>query len=158
MIRVEGMIARPCRLTFDDLAALEGQVCDVSKIIAGRDGVAVRLAAIVQHAAVDPEATHLTVIADDDSFSASVPLAAVEDAVLLYKLGEEPLPVSRGGPFRFLVPEAARQRSAEVDACANVKFVAVLRFTRGREDDTRPTTATDHETLHQTPGHEHLDD
>ena len=78
MIRVEGMIARPCRLTFDDLAALEGQVSDVSKIIAGRDGVAVTLAAIVQHAAVDPEATHLTVIAEDDSFSASVPLAAVE--------------------------------------------------------------------------------
>jgi hypothetical protein len=60
-------------------------------------------------------------------------------------------------PIRFLIPDAVAKRSAEIDACSNVKYVGRLTATVGAGRDTRPSTKRAHEALHAKPGHEHLD-
>lgn len=156
-VSVEGSVETRRTLGFDALRALPGQVEDVSTVVSGREGGAVMLASILDHVGVAPEATYISVIASDGSFAASVPLDAVRNAVLVYRIGEEELPASKGGPVRFLIPDAAKCRSAEVDTCANVKFVGTLRLSVGRGEDTRPASPTSHAELHRKPGHEHLD-
>ena len=111
--------------------------------------VRVPLRSILQRAGVEADATHITVTASDGEFSASVPLVDVADALLVYELEEEPLPVDMGGPFRFLIPNVGSCASAAVDACANVKYVARLTVSKGPGRDTRPSTRTDHEALHR---------
>ncbi len=157
-VRIEGAVGNPCELEFTDFARLGDQVADVSEFVPGRSGGAVRLRAALAVAGLDDEATHLTVEASDGSFSACVPLDAVLDAALLtYREGDAPLPDSKGGPVRMLIPGAASSDIAGVDACANVKYVGLLLATVGPGHDTRPATATSHEQLHQQPGHQHLD-
>lgn len=152
-------MSSPRVLEFSDFQALDEQVADVSTQVPGRSGGAVRLRAVLDLAGLDADATHLTVEATDDSFSACVPLHAVLDSALLtYREGEEPLPASKGGPVRMLIPDAASSDIEGVDACANVKFVGLLLVSVGVGRDTRPTSASTHEELHKQPGHEHLDD
>jgi len=141
------------------MAALPGQVDDVSSLVKKRSGAAVKLGAVLARAGVRAEATHLTVESADGTFSASVPLAGVRDvALLVYREDDEPLSSSKGGPVRLLIPDAAACRTAEIDTCANVKFVATLTLTVGPGRDTRPATPRSHKKLHETPGHEHLDE
>jgi len=52
--------------------------------------------------------------------------------VLVYELAGEPLPESKGGPFRLVTPGLG-------DLCANVKGVARIEVTVGTGTDTRPT-------------------
>jgi hypothetical protein len=158
-VRIEGAVSNPCVLEFADFAALPEQVSDVSALVPGRSGGAVRLRSVLSIAGVRSDATHLTVEATDGTFSACVPLGAVRDTALLtYREGDESLPASKGGPVRMLIPGAGSSQIEGVDACANVKFVGLLLVTVGVGRDTRPTTATTHEELHERPGHEHLDD
>ena len=51
--------------------------------------------------------------------------------VLVYELDGEPLPESKGGPFRLVTPGLG-------DLCANVKGVARIEVTIGTGTDTRP--------------------
>jgi len=158
-VRIEGAVAKPCTLEFPDFCALDGQITDVSALVPGRSGGAVRLRNVLDVAGVTSDATHLTVESDDETFSACVPLDAVLDSALLtYREGDVPLPAAKGGPVRMLIPDAAACRVEGVDACANVKFVGLLLVTVGRGRDTRPVSKTSHEELHRQPGHEHLDD
>jgi 2-dehydropantoate 2-reductase len=158
-VRIEGAVSNPCELEFADFAALDDQVADVSVLVPGRSGGAVRLRAALALAGLNDDATHLTVEATDETFSACVPIDAIVDTALLtYREGDAPLPESKGGPVRMLIPNAASCEIAEVDACANVKYVGLLLVTVGAGRDTRPSSAKSHEELHQQPGHEHLDD
>ena len=152
-IVVEGVVRENVALRFDDLAALPDQVADAGALVAGRSGRAVRLRSILATAGVDPSASHLTVESDDASFAASVPLEAVGEAIVVYALDGNPLPREKGGPFRLLIPDAARCGSAEVDKCANVKSVGVLRLDVGHGHDTRPSTRAAHIEMHKKPGH-----
>jgi DMSO/TMAO reductase YedYZ molybdopterin-dependent catalytic subunit len=145
---VEGAVARPRAFGLADLGALPDQVDDVGTLVAGRAGKAVRLAAALRAVGPSPDATHLTVESGDGRFAASVPLDGLAEAVLVYRLGDGPLPAAQGGPVRLLIPDAARCRQAEVDTCANVKQVAVLRVEIGRGRDTRPTTKAEHAAAH----------
>jgi DMSO/TMAO reductase YedYZ molybdopterin-dependent catalytic subunit len=156
-IKIEGLVNEEQTMDFAALTALEGQVEDVSRLVPGREGGAVMLSSVLSCVGVAAGATHISVIASDGSFAASVPLDAVRDAVLLYRHGDAELPASSGGPVRLLIPDAARCRSAEVDTCANVKFVGTLRVSAGPGEDTRPVSPTSHAGLHRKPGHEHLD-
>lgn len=148
-IRIEGLVGRELSLGPEDLAALPGQVEDVSVLVAGRNGRAVRLASLLDRAGVTADAGYLTVEADGEAFAASVLLDAVREAVIVYSLNGAALPKEKGGPFRLLIPDAARCGSAEVDKCANVKNVGVLRLDAGHGHDTRPTTKSDHIALHR---------
>lgn len=154
---VAGEVDRPRQFNFADLAALPGQVPDISTLIPGREGGGVWLRSLLEASGVRPAARHITLQATDGSFSASVPLAAVsERALIVYRLGDEPLPSARGGPIRFFITDAEACAVGEVDACANVKFLGVMTLRRTPGVDTRPTTSRMHEALHEQEGHEHL--
>lgn len=155
-LRIEGAVETACELGFAELRGLPGQIEDVCAVVAGRTGGAVTLRAVLRTVRLDSRADHLTVEADDGAFAASVPLDAVADAVLVYRTGESPLPRAEGGPVRLLIPDAARCGRAEVDTCANVKYVATLRLDIGRGRDTRPTTRDEHAAVHaKTPKAKH---
>ena len=148
-LSVDGGAGTPQQLGFDDLAKLDGQVADVADLVPGRRGGGVRLDAILAAVRADPAATHVTLSSTDGTFSASVPLEAVRDAVVVYRLGGEPLPESLGGPLRFLIPAVDKCAVGGVDACANVKFLGSIRLSRGAGRDTRPTTERAHLDLHE---------
>ncbi len=154
-ITIEGVVRNRVTLGYDDLSAFPDQIDDVAPLVAGRSGRAVALRHLLEKAGVDAGATYLTVESDDASFAASVPLEAVGEAVVVYALDGKPLARDKGGPFRLLIPDAARCGGAEVDKCANVKAVGVLRLDIGHGHDTRPSTKTEHIEMHKKPGHGH---
>ena len=137
---------------FQELSHLDGQVDDVSKLIPGRVGGAVRLQAILDRLEPSPELDYLTVESTDGGFAASVPLEALRGALIAYRLGDEPLPKEKGGPLRFLIPDDEGCATGGADACANVKFVGTLRLTKGPGKDTRPRTPRQHTELHEREG------
>jgi len=136
-------------LDFEQLSALGGQVDDVSSLIPGRVGGAVRLQSILDQVKPRQDLDYLTVESTDGAFAASVPLAALRGALVAYRLGDEPLPKDKGGPLRFLIPDDEGCATGGADACANVKFVGTLRLTKGPGKDTRPTTPRRHTELHE---------
>lgn len=72
------------------------------------------------------------VLVGSGGFSARVPLDAVLDvAVIQFESGGRPLHREDGGPFRFVVPDAAACRSADVNRCANVKGLVRIEVAGG---------------------------
>ena len=156
-LRVEGEVQSPRDFSFADLTQLPGQVPDVGQLIPGREGGGVRLQSLIKLVGPTEAATHITLESTDGKFSASVPLEVVRDAIIAYRLENEPLPPKKGGPLRFLIPNVEECAIGGVDACANVKFLGLIRLSHGPGADTRPTTKAEHEDLHHKEGHEHLD-
>ena len=140
LMRVTGEVEHPLELTFADLQAFadEHRINEVSQIAVGRSGSAITLAGLLSVAGVTSNAAYLTLHASSDDFHASVPLAAVHDtALLVYADQGHSLPQAAGGPVRFLVPNAAKCRTADIDTCANVKFVDQIELTREKGLDSR---------------------
>ena len=52
--------------------------------------------------------------------------------MLVYEIDGQPLPESKGGPFRLVAPGLG-------DLCANVKGGARIELTKGPGKDTRPS-------------------
>ena len=152
-LRLEGEVETPVEFGFAELAELPGQIEDLTRVVPGREGGAVRLASLLARVGLRTEATHAMLVSSDGGFNASVPLSALGEAVVAYRDGEAPLPENRGGPFRFFIPESAACASAEIDQCANVKFLASIRFTVGAQDDSRPKNPTEHAKLHDHESH-----
>src|SRR6476620_3854026 len=152
LLRVEGQVASPLSLSFDDLCKLPGsaQVPDVSRIDPKRQGDAVKLSALLELARPSAEVRHLTLHASRDDFHASIPLDAVRDkAILIYRLAVTPLPSKAGGPLRFFIPDFAACHTSEIDECANVKFVDRIELTAERGQDNRPHDGDAHAKLHE---------
>ena len=150
-LRVDGEVDRPLELQSSDLAAIDPafQIPDVSQLDPKRRGRAVRLSGLLQLAGAKPAAQYLTLHASRDDFHASIPLAAVrERAILIYELDGQPLGESAGGPVRLLIPDYAACKTAEVDECANVKFVDRIELTAERGYDNRPQDESEHAKLH----------
>lgn len=148
---LDGEVELACSLSAAELAVLaaEHQIADVAAIEPKRQGRGIWLAGLLQTARVKPTATHITLHSSTDDFHASVPLAAVtERAFLIYSLAEGPLPASAGGPFRFFIRDHAACKTAEVDECANVKFVDRIELTAGLGYDNRPRDEAEHAKLH----------
>ena len=115
--------AKPRELTIDDLSRVDArhQVPDISRLLPGRQGAAVRLAALAELAGAQA-AQFVNVASADGSFTANLPMAqALEHGLVLYSLDGEPLPAKFGGPFRLLLTEGE-------DCSVNVKFLASLAF------------------------------
>ena len=151
LLRVTGAIAHPSALTFADLVAIDPveQVVDVSKIAEGRRGDAIKLGGLLKLVGVRSEAKWLTLHASADNFHASIPLDQVrEKALLIYRLNGKPLPTESGGPCRFFIPDYMACHSAEIDECANVKFVDHIELTAERGHDNRPHDDAAHAALH----------
>ncbi|HVO29751.1 MAG TPA: molybdopterin-dependent oxidoreductase [bacterium] len=133
-LRVEGAVAAPREFTFADLAALPQ--AEVATRIPGRDGTAVPLRALLEAAGASPEARYATIASDNGDFALSLPLADIADnALVAYRLGDGPLPDAKGGPARFYVIDFGACGTGEVDACANVKRLGLIRLTAAREHD-----------------------
>lgn len=138
-IAVNGLVHRPGLFTREDLAGspAEHLVADISAIAPHRQGTAVSLHHLINESQPDDSATYVT-LHSADGFAASIPLADVrETGLIIFEIDGQPLPESAGGPFRFLIPNAAACRTAELDACANVKQLAEIELTNGRGRDTR---------------------
>lgn len=151
--QVDGEVKHPLAIGWNDLAKVAAayQVPDLAQIDPKRRGKAVRLAGILELAKTKPTARWLTLHASRDNFHASIPLDAVHDrALIIYEVDGQPLPVSAGGPFRFLIPNFAACHTAEVDECANVKFVDRIELTAERGSDNRPKDEAEHAKVHQS--------
>ena len=149
---IEGDVEAPASLSFDDLAALpeSSQVRDVSRLDAKRQGDAVRFAALLELVRPRAGVRYLTLHASTDDFHASIPLDSVRDrAILIYRLNGQPLPLSAGGPLRFFIPDFAACHTAEVDECANVKFVDRIELSVERGHDNRPHDEKEHAEIHR---------
>jgi DMSO/TMAO reductase YedYZ molybdopterin-dependent catalytic subunit len=148
---IEGEVARPDALSASDLAAIDAkhQIDDVSRIDPKRKGAGVWLRGLLDHVGASPSAAYLTLHAFADDFHASIPLASVLDrAFIIYRLDGEPLPASAGGPFRFFIRDYLACHSAEIDECANVKFVDRIELSATRGHDNRPHDDAAHAALH----------
>jgi DMSO/TMAO reductase YedYZ molybdopterin-dependent catalytic subunit len=155
MLKITGEVAQPRTLTYDNLASIgtEHQVPDVSRLIPGRQGDAVKLAGIMELIKPTEKAKYLGLHASADDFHASIPLAAVLDrALVIYRLNGQPLPAKAGGPVRFFIPDFAACHTDEIDECANVKFVDSLELTADRGFDNRPHDGDSHAEVHARQG------
>ena len=92
-------------------------------------GQGIRLKALLDVPALAINADHVTVHSGDGKYSACLTLAqALEWGFLVYELDGEPLPESKGGPFRLVTPGLG-------DLCANVKGVERIEVTIGTGTD-----------------------
>lgn len=98
------------------LAALPGQVPDVSTLIPNRQGAGVFLAEVVNLLHSEEQA-EVMLVASDGMVSGPTSVGDLGRAVLVYLLDGGELPANKGGPFRIFVPEGE-------SACANVKGLA----------------------------------
>ena len=100
------------------------------------DGGDVAMASILEHLVIDPAATHCSVVSQDGSYSASIPLDELrEGGWLAFALDGKALTGDLGGPLRLTVREGTT-------LCWNVKDVGELRFTVGEEPDSVPKKPT----------------
>jgi DMSO/TMAO reductase YedYZ molybdopterin-dependent catalytic subunit len=149
---IEGDVESPASLSFADLSAMSesAQVRDVSRLDAKRQGDAVRFSALLELVRPRAGVRYLTLHASNDDFHASIPLDSVRDrAILIYRLNGDPLPQSAGGPLRFFIPDFAACHTAEVDECANVKFVDRIELSVERGQDNRPQDEKQHAEIHK---------
>ncbi len=129
---VSGEVARPGTWSRPALEALPSFVDDVSAVIEGAVGGAVRLAEVVEAVEPSPDAGYCSAISRSGDYSASIPIEEiVAGGWLATSLGGTALPAERGGPFRLTVAEGTT-------LCWNVKDVGELRFTVDREPDSVP--------------------
>ncbi len=152
MLKVDGEVESAVELSFTDLQAMPEsvQVIDVTRFNAKRPGDGITLKGLVEQVKPTDAAPYLTLHASADDFAASIPLDAVlDEGIIVYRLNGEPLPFDKGGPVRFLIPNPAACHTAELDDCANVKFVDRIEFTAGKGRDTRPESENEHEELHR---------
>lgn len=150
-LTIDGLVTTPRTLDFRDLQQFSeaDQVSDVSRFAGKKQGDAVTLESILVLVSPLPEANYLTLHAGRDDFHVSIPLQAVRsEGLLVYKLNGEGLTEKQGGPYRFLIRDFAACHSAELDDCANVKFLDRIELTHRKGLDTRPTTDAEHEALH----------
>jgi DMSO/TMAO reductase YedYZ molybdopterin-dependent catalytic subunit len=140
LLIIDGQVASPASLDRDTLNRFpaDARIDDVSQFERSRSGKAITLSGLLDRAAPTAEATHVT-LHSDDGFSASLPIADVRDiGIVLFEQSDgEPLDSRSGGPYRFLIPNAARCRTADLDACANVKHLVRIELTTGAGRDTR---------------------
>ena len=151
ILTVDGAVERPRHFSYDDLNALAepDQVRDVSRFPSKKNGDGVSLEAILRLVGPRPEANYLTLHAGKDDFHVSVPLAPIRaEGIVLYRLGDAPLPRDQGGPIRFLIRDPAACHTDELDDCANVKYLDRIELTIRKGRDTRPADDVSHAALH----------
>jgi 2-dehydropantoate 2-reductase len=139
-LQVDGEVASPRSFTRQEIAGLgaDSLIADVSQLEPRRQGKAVKISAILELVSPSAAATHLTLHASTDNFAASIPLDQVQDlGLLIFEIDGSSLQANHGGPYRFLIPNAAECKTADLDACANVKFLDRIELTVGPGKDTR---------------------
>ncbi|MSQ77905.1 MAG: 2-dehydropantoate 2-reductase [Nitrospiraceae bacterium] len=135
ILRIEGAVVQPVTLDRESLTKLpaEHQVSDLGTIMPNMKGKAIRVKGVLEVPALAVGADHVTFHSQDGQFAASLTVKqAAEYGVLVYELDGQPMPESKGGPFRLVAPGLG-------DLCANVKGVVRIELTKGPGKDTRPS-------------------
>jgi 2-dehydropantoate 2-reductase len=135
ILRIEGAVVQPIVLDRESLTKLpaEHQVSDLGAIMPNMNGKAIRVKGILDVPALAIGADHVTFHSQDGQFAASLTVRqAMDHGVLVYELDGQPMPESKGGPFRLVAPGLG-------DLCANVKGVVRIELTKGPGKDTRPS-------------------
>ena len=136
MLVIEGELDRPRSIDPSELRRLPAQIDDVSALVPGRDGSAVWLRDVLAQCGLKPSARFATLASGDGKFAISVPLPPLlERAMLVYRKGDAPLPVAKGGPVRLLLAGKVECEAPDIDACAMVKGLGRIRVTAGKEPD-----------------------
>lgn len=125
LIAFDGQLSVPRTFSFAELRTLPAQVIERSMLLGGRAIAGVRIGAILGELGVKPW-TRFAVVRAEDGYAANIPLELVHDCLLVFAVGNAPLPVELGGPFRFLTRGA--------DRCSNVKHVAAIGFSETAVD------------------------
>ncbi len=131
-LRLSGLKRGRDAVSWERLCAIPGSVEDARTVAATAVGEAVPVAAIVELAEPDSDASHCSVVSRDGLYSASIPVVdLIDGGWLAFRLDGKPLPRDSGGPIRLTV---TRGRTL----CWNVKDVGELRFTATKEPDSLP--------------------
>jgi len=136
IVKIDGAVVQPVSLDRQAILQLpdEYQVADVSAVMAGMKGRAIKVKGLLDVPALNIDADHVTFHSLDGTYAATLTLQQARDfGVLVYELDGEPLPDGKGGPFRLVTPGLG-------DLCANVKGVGRIEVTKGPGRDTRQTT------------------
>jgi DMSO/TMAO reductase YedYZ molybdopterin-dependent catalytic subunit len=153
LLTIDGLVSQPQSWTFEDLNSLPAdvQVSDVSEKIPSKNGVGLTLKGILETVRPTQDDYWLTFHASRDDFASSIPADpdVIETGIVIYAIDGQPLPVEQGGPTRFMIPNPAACQTAELDECANVKFLDRIEISAERGKDTRPTNEEEHAKLHE---------
>jgi 2-dehydropantoate 2-reductase len=149
-LTINGAVNSESQLSYEDLSTRADLKPDVNVDLSGKAASGIPFVTLLKLTGIQPTATHVTLHAEHDSFAASVPLSAVQDAVVIFEINGSPIGVDKGGPFRFYIPNAGECSIDEVDECANVKYLDRIELTIGPGKDTRPRTKKAHKDLHET--------
>jgi DMSO/TMAO reductase YedYZ molybdopterin-dependent catalytic subunit len=151
ILKIDGEVASPRDFTFRQLSEVDHryQLVDVSSVDPSRHGDAVRLEGLLEAVGARESAKFLGLHSSHDNFHASIPLTEVRDrGFVIYRLDGRPLPLEKGGPARFYIPDHASCKTDEIDECANVKFVDHIELTAEKGFDNRPQDEVEHAKLH----------
>jgi 2-dehydropantoate 2-reductase len=135
IVRIDGAVVQIVSLERSVLRQLpaEHQVEDIGTIMPGMRGRAIRVNGLLELPALALEADHVTFHSFDGNYAATLTLPqAKEHGLVLYELDGEPIPESKGGPFRLVTPGLG-------DLCANVKGLGRIEVRIGKGRDTRPS-------------------
>jgi DMSO/TMAO reductase YedYZ molybdopterin-dependent catalytic subunit len=127
-LSVDGLVAKPQRLTLEDVAALprtscEGVLqCDHRADAGNQVWQGISLREIIQLAQPQPEARYVRVHAQD--YCVPFDLTDIDEAVLVDVIDGQPLSKERGAPWRVFVPAS--------QCHVNVKWVNRLELTATR--------------------------
>lgn len=138
VLRIDGAVVQPVSFDRAAMQQLPGEhhVPDVSTVMPGTTGKAIKVKGLLDVPALKIEADHVTFHSIDGKYAATLTLQQARDfGLLLYELNGEPLPDKKGGPFRLITPGLG-------DLCANVKGVGRIEITQGAGRDTRPKSVT----------------
>jgi heme-degrading monooxygenase HmoA len=115
-----------------ELGRFPGVVRDVAAVTSGAVGAAVPLGSVLASIDIHEAITHVTVVSRAGGYRASIPLDdVVAGGWLAYADGGRPLDAARGGPLRLTVAQGST-------LCWNVKDVARLELTAGKQPDSVP--------------------
>jgi 2-dehydropantoate 2-reductase len=134
VLRIDGAVVQPVSLDRSAMRLLpaEHQVGDVAQVMPGMKGRAVRVRGLLEVPALVIGADHVTFSSLDGTYAVTLSLQRARDfGLLVYELDGEPLPETKGGPFRLITPGLG-------DLCANVKGVGRIEVRVGPGRDTRP--------------------
>ena len=134
VVRIDGAVVQPVSFDRAAMQQLPGEchVQDVSTVMPGMMGKAIKVKGLLDVPALGIKADHVTFHSLDGKYAATLTLQQARDfGLLLYELNGEPLPEGRGGPYRLITPGMG-------DLCANVKGVGRIEVRVGSGKDTRP--------------------
>jgi DMSO/TMAO reductase YedYZ molybdopterin-dependent catalytic subunit len=119
LVQVRGLVSHERDLHYADFVdGALGPHLDVSSIVPAFTGIVTPVSSLLEMCKPLPECTHVVFHALDD-FQATLPLADLGQALLLFQQDGEPL--KKGFPVRLLVPDGASD-------CLNVKSVVRIEF------------------------------